>query len=161
MLRTTSVALLIAMVIAALGCGGGSGSGSQSNPGSQSNATSVVVTPGAVGQVWQGTTVQFTAQVTGQSNKTVVWNVREGSAGGTIDSTGLYTAPSAAGTFHVGATSQADPKASGTASVEVAPLTVLISPAADTLRIGGQRQFGAFAVAANQNVTWKLQEGAA
>jgi hypothetical protein len=65
-----------------------------------------------------------------------------------------------AGTFHIVATSQADPKASGTAFVEVPPLTIQISPPAETLRIGGQRQFGGFVVAADQNVTWRLQEGA-
>jgi hypothetical protein len=86
--------------------------------------------------------------------------VEEGSAGGVIDSTGLYTAPSAGGTFHVVATSQADTRASGTATVEVPPVTVLVSPPADTLRIGGSRQFGGFTVAANQNVTWNLEEGA-
>jgi len=157
MSRIPAIIVLTALLVAVSGCGGGSSSGSQSSgSGSQSNATSVVVTPGAVGQVWQGTTVSFQAQVTGPSNKAVVWSVREGSAGGAIDSTGLYTAPRSAGTFHVVATSQADPEASGSASVEVPPLTVSIFPAAETLRIGGQRQFGGFAVAANQNVTWKL-----
>ena len=145
MFRTATIASLVVMFMAASGCGG----------------AGVAVTPSGLGNVLQGTTVQFTAQVVGRSNHAVVWSVREGSAGGTIDSTGLYTAPSAAGTFHVVATSQADPKASGMASVEVPALTVFISPAAETLRIGGQRQFGGFANAANQNVAWKLEEGAA
>jgi hypothetical protein len=105
--------------------------------------------------------VQFTAKVVGVGNQSVSWSVREGNGGGIINSSGLYTAPNAAGTFHVVATSQGDPKASGTASVQVPELTVSIFPPAETLRIGGQRQFGGFALAANQNVTWKLQEGAA
>jgi len=115
----------------------------------------VVVTPGGIGQVWQGTTVQFRANVP------VFWTVLEGSTGGTIDSTGLYTAPSVPGTFQVVATSKADPKARGTAYVEVPPLTVSIGPNPETLRIGGYRHFDGFALAANQNVTWKLEEGAA
>ena len=163
MLRITSILLLVVVVTAESGCGG-SGSGGQTNQdGSNSgdNATTVVVTPGAIGQVWQGTTVAFQAQVTGQSNLAVVWSVREGSAGGSIDGTGLYTAPHAAGTFHVVATSQADPTARGVASVDVPPVTVLISPPTEVLRIGGQRQFGGFAVAADQNVTWKILEGQA
>jgi hypothetical protein len=35
-----------------------------------------------------------------------------------------------------------------------------ISPPAETLRVGGQRQFYGFALAADQHVTWNLQEGA-
>lgn len=76
-----------------------------------------------------------------------------------IDSTGLYTAPSAAGTFHVVATCMADPSAKGTAAVEVPPVTVSISPPAESLRIGGSRQFGGFTVAADQHVTWDVEEG--
>jgi hypothetical protein len=103
--------------------------------------------------------VQFAAQVIGKTNQTVTWAVQEGSAGGVIDSTGLYTAPSAAGTFHVVATSQADPSANGIATVEVPPFKVSIYPSVETLRVGGSRQFGGFAFAANQNVTWDLEEG--
>jgi WD40 repeat protein len=115
----------------------------------------VVVTPNGVGQVWQGTTVQFRANVP------VFWSVLEGSAGGTINSNGLYAAPSLAGTFHIVATSQADTKITGTGFVEVPPLTIQISPPAEMLRVGGQRQFSGFALAADQHVTWRLQEGAA
>jgi hypothetical protein len=164
MKRIVVSGLLIFLVIAASGCGGpGSGSpaSSGSQSGSQSNTTSVVVTPSGIGEVWQGATVQFTAQVKGRSDQAVTWSVGEGKGGGTIDSTGLYTAPSVAGTFHVVATSHADPKASGIASVEVPPLTVEIFPPSEILRIGGQRLFSGFAVAANQNVTWRLKEGAA
>ena len=42
------------------------------------------------------------------------------------------------------------------------PSTISISPASDTLRIGGQRQFSAFDRTVNQyDVTWSLEEGAA
>ena len=50
---------------------------------------------------------QFSATVTGSSNTAVNWSVTE-AGGGTIDSTGMYTAPAAAGTFHVVAITQAD-----------------------------------------------------
>lgn len=81
--------------------------------------------------------------------------------GGTITKTGLYTAPSVAGTFHVVATSQADARARGSGYVEVPPLTVSIGPPSETLRIGGYRDFTGFALSADQHVSWKLQEGAA
>lgn len=50
---------------------------------------------------------QFSASVTGTSNPGVTWCVTE-AGGGTIDSSGMYTAPAAAGTFHVVAMAQAD-----------------------------------------------------
>jgi WD40 repeat protein len=154
MIRSTTIAIVIALVMAVSGCGGGGGNGDPPSKG-----TSVVVTPSGIGQVWQGTKVQFAAQVIGQTNQAVTWSVQEGSAGGVIDSTGLYTAPSAAGSFHVVATSQADSKVSGIATVEVPAMTVSISPPAENLRIGGSRQFGGFAIAADQRVTWDLEEG--
>ena len=65
-------------------------------------------------------TLQFTANVTGTSNQSVNWNVTSavpgqgcaGSACGTVDSNGLYTAPPSApspNAISVTATSQADP----------------------------------------------------
>lgn len=63
---------------------------------------------------------QFTANVTGVSNTNVSWSVAPGGAGGTVNSTtGFYTAPGAAGTDQVVATSLADPLAHGSAMVTV------------------------------------------
>jgi chitinase len=50
----------------------------------------------------------------------MTWSVQEAS-GGTIDPTGLYTAPAAAGTYHVVATSVADSTKSGISVVTVTP----------------------------------------
>ena len=162
-MKTNSAARLLIFSLAAslAGCGGAISSNTTSNSADPppDPAITVNVTPNGIGQVWQGTQVQFSARVNGITDQSVSWSVKEGSSGGTIDSTGLYTAPTAAGTFQVVATSQSEPKASGTASVEVPALTVSISPANATLRIDGQRQFSGFALAANQNVTWRLQEG--
>ena len=63
-----------------------------------------------------GGTVDFTATVSGSDASGVTWSVDPG--GGTIDSAGHYTAPSAAGTYHVIATST-DGTASGVAVVTV------------------------------------------
>ena len=48
------------------------------------------------------------------------WVVQEGAAGGTITSSGLYTAPSGPGTYHIFATSLTDSSKNAKASVSVA-----------------------------------------
>jgi hypothetical protein len=67
------------------------------------NGLSVFVAPNFA-TVQTGQTQQFTSTVTGSSNTAVTWSAR----GGTISSTGLYTAPSTTGTYTVTATSVAD-----------------------------------------------------
>lgn len=66
-----------------------------------------------------GHTVTFAATVTGTPNSAVTWTVQEGVAGGTINTSGVYTPPATAGTYHVVATSQADATQQGTATVTV------------------------------------------
>jgi Galactose oxidase, central domain len=61
----------------------------------------------------------FGATVTGTTNTGVTWSIIEGAAGGTIDASGDYVAPTVQGTFHVVATSVADPTKSATATVTV------------------------------------------
>ena len=82
--------------------------------------TLVRVTP-ASATIAAGTTMQFTATVTGNTNPNIVWSV-DGIAGGnvtvgTISAAGVY-APNLAGS-HTVATSIADPAAKGTAAVTV------------------------------------------
>ena len=79
------------------------------------------VLPG-LAQVAAGLPMQFTAQVTGSPDTSVVWSVREGAAGGSITATGLYTAPQTAGTYHVLAASHANSQETGTAAVTVTSL---------------------------------------
>jgi polygalacturonase len=61
----------------------------------------------------------FAATVTGSANTAVTWSVQEGSAGGSVTSAGVYTAPATAGTYHVVARSQADTTKSASATVTV------------------------------------------
>ena len=113
-----------------------------------------------------GGTLSFTAMVTGLSagqSSAVTWSVREGSAGGAVDSTGRYTAPSAAGTFHVVATSVADPTRSDSATVTVIPqISVTVSPATATVRAGGSVQLTATVQGTtsgqSQSVRWTVRE---
>ncbi|HZI16144.1 MAG TPA: glycosyl hydrolase family 18 protein [Myxococcus sp.] len=73
--------------------------------------TSASLTPGA--------TRAFTATVTGTTHTAVVWSVQEGPGGGFVSTSGVYTAPQTAGTYHVIATSQADNTKRATATVTV------------------------------------------
>lgn len=84
--------------------------------------TLVTVSP-ASGTIAQGAQQQFTATVSGNANANVTWSV-DGVAGGnatvgTIDATGLYSAPTAAGTHTITATSVGDPTASGTVTIAI------------------------------------------
>ena len=74
----------------------------------------------------RGEAQQFYASIIGHSNQAVTWTVLEGSSGGTITAGGYYSAPAATtGTYHVKATSQADPTKSATAIVNVVELPPL------------------------------------
>lgn len=64
-------------------------------------------------------TKTFESSITHSNNFSVTWAVQEGSAGGSISSTGVYTAPSVAGTYHIVVTSVADPVRTATAVVTV------------------------------------------
>jgi hypothetical protein len=61
----------------------------------------------------------FTAVVSGGGSTGVAWSIREGGGGGSIDTAGLYTAPGAAGNYHVVAREPVSGR-SGEASVTVA-----------------------------------------
>jgi hypothetical protein len=58
---------------------------------------------------------QFSAMITGTTNTAITWSI----SGGTVSSSGLYTAPSAAGTYTVRAASTADLTKSAQAMVTV------------------------------------------
>jgi len=68
--------------------------------------------------VGQGQTFKFRSVVKNVSNDAVRWEVAHGS-GGSIDTSGLYTAPSQTGTFNVLAVSQVDEAKHAIATVKV------------------------------------------
>ena len=96
-------------------------------------SASLTVVPGAAvtvsptnASVPTGTTQQFKASVTGTSNTAVAWSVTgagcSGAACGTINISGLYTAPAVApssATVTITATSVADPAKSGAANLTI------------------------------------------
>jgi hypothetical protein len=87
-----------------------------------SNTVSAVVSPSTT-QVPINQTIPFTARVCGSGNTSVTWYVDNVAGGnstvGTIDTSGDYSAPAAAGTHTIKAVSFANTAKSGTATVTV------------------------------------------
>jgi hypothetical protein len=101
---------------------------------------------------------QFTATVTGTTNTAVTWSA----TGGTISSSGFYTAPGTASTYTVTATSVADASksASATVTVTTSAAGVSISPVSALLSTGGTQQFTATVTGTtNTAVTWSATGG--
>ncbi len=120
----------------------------------------VAVSPNAT-TVQTGTTQAFTAMVTGNPNQTVNWSVLEGVSGGSVDSSGLYTAPATPGTYHVRAASALDGTKSDTATVTVqssAVLTVAVAPAVVTVAPLANQTFTATVTNGPAGVTWSVLE---
>ena len=90
-------------------------------------------------------TFQFTGTVTGSTDRAVVWSVAEGATGGSVSTSGLYTAPSSAGTYHVVATAHASSSVTARATVTVQDhiLSVTVNPPTPSLTPGGAQQFTA------------------
>lgn len=86
------------------------------NPGAQTVVVTVSPTSASLST---GATQQFTATVTGTTNTAVTWTA----TGGTVSTSGLYTAPATAGTYTVKATSAADTTKSASATVTVTAST--------------------------------------
>ncbi|MFA6105289.1 MAG: hypothetical protein WC725_01665 [Patescibacteria group bacterium] len=84
--------------------------------------TSVSVSPASI-TVNSGSSTQFTATALDQFNalqaSTFSWSIFEGILGGSINGTGLYTATSTTGTFHVIGTSNVDTSKKATSTVIV------------------------------------------
>src|SRR5215469_2707958 len=96
-------------------------------PFAQSNSVTFAVSAAAAAAISPSTdtlgrngTRQFTASING-SSANISWEIQEGAIGGAISPTGLYTAPTHVGNFHVVATSADATSESATATVTVAP----------------------------------------
>jgi len=105
---------------------------------------------------------QFTASVTGTTNTAVSWTATSG----TINATGLFTAPTVAAATNVVVTaqSQADPTKTASAKVTVNPpppsITIAIAPTSATLASAAQEQFTASVTGTtNTAVTWTATSG--
>ena len=120
----------------------------------------VTVTPSS-GSVASAGTLQFSAHVTNASNTSVTWTAQ----GGTISSSGLFTAPSvtSASTATVTATSAADPTKTAHVTINVNPapvVAVALTPISSSLASGAQQQFVAtVSNTSNTAVSWSASSG--
>lgn len=139
-IKALMVVTVLSTVLVITNCGGSSALSSPPPP--PPPPPTVEVTP-ATATVYRGETQQFTAKVSGPSNKAVTWSVPVGF--GSIDSTGLYTAStdSGEGSIYVTATSIALPGASGTATVTLPSVNFSIVPDALTIKPGASSTFSA------------------
>jgi hypothetical protein len=162
MTRRLAVVSLVSVLLLAA-CGGSTGSPpADALPSGQGVVVQTV--PSDV-DLEPGQTVNLSARVTGAADGSVTWTVVE-PAGGTVDSTGAYTAPATEGTYHVVASSAAALKSSGTTVVKVKKggqraIAVAISPPSTQLPTGGTATFTATVTGTTTGtVTWSVAEGA-
>ena len=112
---------ILGIPLGSSGCGasstkpGPSSVGSPTGTGSSSAASSITISPTSASTTTDGT-LQFSANVQGTATSTsVIWKADLGS----INSSGVYTAPLTAGTDTITATSEADPGKSASVSITV------------------------------------------
>lgn len=109
--------------------------------------------------VQAGRTQQFTATVSGSTNTAVTWSA----TGGSVSSSGMYTAPNSAGSYLVTAESMADNTISASAGVTVTAnpvVSVVISPTSASILTNGSQQFDAtVSGSSNTAVTWSATGG--
>lgn len=135
-MRRASVLLVLSLILLQLGC-----AGTTKTPGVPPARASVSIMPLAA-NVRAGATQPFTATVTGSMNQSVNWSVNGVAGGnastGTIDATGLYTAPATLpnpNTISINAASAADSSASATSQVTLwnpTPAITNVTPATFT-----------------------------
>jgi hypothetical protein len=120
---------------------------SMASPTTNAVATVTVVDSGVrvslspqTATVISGQSTRFTAIVTGTANTAVNYAVTS-AGGGSISSTGLYTAPQTPGSYQVVATSIADPTESAVATITVP--SIVITPAQVQIGPGGVQHFSA------------------
>jgi hypothetical protein len=148
------LSLFILAMLAA--CGGGGGIDGQ--PNIEVSISPLQVTLDA------GQTQQFTATVTGTTNKGVNWSVRgsscTGSACGTVDANGLYTAPMvmpADMTINVMAVAQANSTAGRSSTVNLKAVAISVNPSSISMEAGEQYTVTASVTHhTNTDVTWSV-----
>src|SRR5260370_40038678 len=160
-LRISISGLVFLVSLFAIGCGSNNPSSNQ-----PSSAIRVSISPSSA-TVAPTLTKQFSATVSNSSNAAVTWQVNGTTGGnatfGTIDGTGLYTAPATApnarGTVVVEAVSVADPTKMAGATVGIG-ISVTVSPSSPVLQVGKSLPFSATVNATDpgtdQSVAWSV-----
>ncbi|MBZ5662228.1 MAG: hypothetical protein LAO08_17650 [Acidobacteriia bacterium] len=153
----------ILLIASLLGCGGVVGSGPSQPP-----PLTISVSPSSA-SILLGEAQLFTATLNNATTSGVTWSVN-GIAGGnpavgTIDATGLYTAPGAllaSGAVTVQAASVDDPSKTASASVKItSDVSVSISPATSSVELGASFAFSGTVTSMgkpNPSFTWVVSE---
>ena len=139
-----------AVTVTAVSDANGTTSGSAQVTIAASGAPTVTIatTPSGVTVVYTSTTQAFSATVTGETNTAVNWEVNGVAGGnstiGTIDATGLYTAPAAVPSpalVMITAVSQADSTVSGSYPITIVTAPSAAQPAPQTISAGGTANY--------------------
>jgi hypothetical protein len=152
-----------AFILMSSGCMGGYNS---SNQPATNNGVSV--SPSSATIPVNGTQ-QFTATVGGTTGGSVKWSTN----GGSVSTTGMYTAPSFTGTWTITATSSTDSTKTGTATINVTSsspgptptpgpggINVAVGPSPVFVAPGAQQQFTATVTGtSNTGVNWTASAG--
>jgi sugar lactone lactonase YvrE len=116
--------------------------------GSGTPAISVTSTPPGVTNIYTAATQQFNANVVGETDTAVNWLVNNIAGGnssiGTIDASGLYTAPTAVPSpalITITAVSQANSSVSGTYPVTIVTAPTATPPASQTISPGSSANY--------------------
>jgi Big-like domain-containing protein len=140
-------AMLTAITVALSGCNG-----------KLIVTTAIQVFPNSA-SLYTGQSQQFSAKIYNAASQSVNWTIQPAGVG-TINDSGLYTAPpsiAAQSSVAITATSQAAPSASNTAVITLLPPSIHISPSSATVYSGQTQQFTAtIAGASNQSVIWSI-----
>src|SRR5215467_5056315 len=113
-LSTAISYLSVAITSLAIGCGGSKTPPqvSTSAPNSAPLPLSVTVSPDSLfikrGNNWKFSASVVNTNASVDNTNAVSWSVQEGAVGGAVSDTGTYSAPMAAGVYHVVATSKVD-----------------------------------------------------
>jgi hypothetical protein len=146
------------LCVAGCGSGGnsGGGSGSGGGTGPTPSSSGLTIYPGTA-SVAVGGQADFTGYVPSQPNSTITWAV-SGSSNGTIDSNGVYTAPSSVPSPAQVAVTATSGNFSATAVVTVTSAQGLaVTPAAASIPAGSQTTFTATMNGASASgVTWEV-----
>lgn len=123
----------------------------------------VEVTP-ATATLTTGGSRSFSCKVGSSASAACTWSVLEGPPGGSVTRSGVYTAPAAEGTYHVVATSRAEPSKTASATVTVTAssgsVAVTINPTTATLTTGASQTFSCGVIGSTDwACTWSVQEG--
>ncbi|WP_285727237.1 hypothetical protein, partial [Geothrix rubra] len=156
--------LVIGVVTSLIACSGGAAAPTSAPAQSVSGGIAVAVNPSS-SRIGPGDTLSLTATVTGTTDTSVTWSVdgfQDGNATvGTLTGSGstvTYTAPAAAGTHSVTATSNADSTKKASAAITIqAGVLVTVTPGSATLNSAATLTLTAAVTGTtNTAVTWTV-----